>query len=336
MTEPGSPISTSQITVRPARASDLPAIALIGNATWPDFSVTALEIEARDARRSSTHQLRRRVAVRDAQIVGWSLLESDPRGMHRGAVQIRGAVLPSARGMGVGRALSADVLQALVAGDARSAFVEVREHHQAARAFVEARGFAQAMRYAVSRLTLAGFDAAPYADRVQRTHSSGVRIVSARALRASHADAITRINALRWAVAQDVPALDAPLRESDATLAAYLDHQPTALPDGWLIAREGDVEVGFTSMWRSLADPTVVHTGVTGVLPGWRRRGIALALKVQALEYARGIGARRIITDNEENNPMYPLNLMLGFEPQPAWLGYRRSLTAASGKSAAK
>lgn len=324
---------TEAVSVRPATVADLPAIALIGNATWPDFSVTAKEIAARDARRAGTHALRRRVAVRGAQIVGWSLAEWDPRGMHHGTVQVWGAVLPSARGTGVGRALDAELTQALRAGEAQTVLIEVREHHAAARAFFEARGFSKVMRYAVSRLALASLDLARYEPRLAAVRQAGVSIVTARQLRATHPDAIARINALRWAIAQDVPAPDAPVREPDAALQAYLDHQPTALPDGWLIARVDDVEVGLTSMWRSLADPTVVHTGVTGVLRAWRRRGVALALKVRAVQYARSIGARRIFTDNEENNPMYQLNLKLGFEPQPAWLAYRRSM---SGKSAEK
>lgn len=327
---------TEAVVVRPARPTDMPAIALIGNASWPDFSVTAKELEARDVRRSATHQLRRRVAVRGLQIVGWSLAESDPRGMQHGTVQASGAVLPSARGTGVGRALYTELMQALTAGEASAALIEVREHHDAARAFFETRGFSKVMRYAVSRLALADFDLAAYAERLQKVEASGVQIVTAREMRAAHPDGIARLNALRWAIAQDVTAADPPVRESDESLQAYLDHQPTALPDGWLIAQVDGIDVGLTSVWRSLADPTVIQTGVTGVLPAWRRRGIALALKVRAIGYARSIGGRRLFTDNEENNPMYGLNLTLGFEPQPAWLAYRRVLTASSGSSPAK
>jgi hypothetical protein len=33
-----------------------------------------------------------------------------------------------------------------------------------------------------------------------------------------------------------------------------------------------------------------------------------------------------IETYNEENNPMYALNLALGFKPQPAWLEFEKRL----------
>ncbi|MGK0362899.1 MAG: mycothiol synthase [Bradymonadia bacterium] len=331
---------TEAVSVRPVGPADMSAIAGIGNAAWPDFSVTAQDIEARDVRRSATHCLRRRVAVRGSQIVGWSLAESDPRGMRHGSVQVWGAVLPAAHGTGVGHALYAELMQALLEGEAPTVLIEVREHHAAARAFFEARGFSTVLRYAVSCLALAHFDPTPHAERLAQVAQSGVHIVTARQMRATRPDAIARINALRWAIAQDVPAADAPVRESDDALAAYLDHHPTALPDGWLIAQVdtglGDVAIGLTSVWRSRADPTVIQTGVTGVLPAWRRRGVALALKMGAIAYARSIGGRRLFTDNEESNPMYLLNLKLGFEPQPAWLAYRRALSASCGSNAAK
>lgn len=316
----------TEIAIRPAEPEDFPAIALIGNATWPDLSVTGAELLARDARRGTLRAIRRRVGVRDGRIVGWSLAEWDPRGMQHGAVQIWGAILPSARGSGVGNAMTAELSRALKIGGARALIMEVRETHHDTRRFFQDRGFRVVMRYAASRLELARFDPTRIAAARQRIQALGVTITTAAALRVALPDAIPRINALRWTLTQEIPAAEPPLREPDESLAAYFDAQPTALPNGWFIARQGDREIGLSTLWRSVADPTVVHTGTTGVLPAWRRRGIATALKVFAIEHARAIGARRINTDNEESNPMYRLNLSLGFEPQPAWLVYRLDL----------
>jgi hypothetical protein len=36
------------------------------------------------------------------------------------------------------------------------------------------------------------------------------------------------------------------------------------------------------------------------------------------------------VTDNEENNPMYGLNVQLGFMPTRAWLQFRKELGAAA------
>jgi hypothetical protein len=47
---------------------------------------------------------------------------------------------------------------------------------------------------------------------------------------------------------------------------------------------------------------------------------------VQAINYAQMLGIESIETDNEENNPMFQLNLRLGFKPIPAWVSYHKKL----------
>lgn len=315
-----------ELSIRPAAPDDFPAIAVIGSATWPDLTVTGAELLARDERRRASHAVRRRVALRDGRIVGWSLAEWSPQGMHHGTVRIWGAILPSARGSGVGSAMTSELSAALRAGGARALLMDIRESHHDTRRFFEARGFAVTMRHAASRLDLQRFEPERFAAVEDRVGALGVQITTAGAMRLALPDAIARINALRWAIAQDVPATQPPVRESDASLANYLDAQPTALPEGWFIARHGDEEIGLTTLWRSQGDPTVVHTGVTGVKRAWRRRGVATALKVEAVRYAQRTGARWLNTDNEEHNPMYALNQSLGFEARPAWLTYRLDL----------
>jgi len=47
---------------------------------------------------------------------------------------------------------------------------------------------------------------------------------------------------------------------------------------------------------------------------------------LKVLRRAKAKGVRRVITDNEENNPMFQINLMLGFRTQPAWLSWQLNL----------
>jgi hypothetical protein len=61
----------------------------------------------------------------------------------------------------------------------------------------------------------------------------------------------------------------------------------------------------------------------------YRRRRIATALKLRTIDYAQRRGARTIETSNEEHNPMYQLNLRLGFRPRPAWVSYRARCPSA-------
>ena len=45
-------------------------------------------------------------------------------------------------------------------------------------------------------------------------------------------------------------------------------------------------------------------------------------------------GATIVETDNEENNPMFDLNMRLGFRPVPAWTEYRRPFEGAGARDA--
>lgn len=48
--------------------------------------------------------------------------------------------------------------------------------------------------------------------------------------------------------------------------------------------------------------------------------------KRAAIRFAQRWGAQTIITSNEANNPMYQLNLSLGFAPLPAAYDYEKDL----------
>lgn len=77
------------------------------------------------------------------------------------------------------------------------------------------------------------------------------------------------------------------------------------------------------------ADKGKFLTGLTGVVANHRRKGIAAALKLRAIKYAHQHGVKVIETGNEENNPIYQINLMLGFQPQPAWIDFEKVLHTA-------
>ena len=88
-------------------------------------------------------------------------------------------------------------------------------------------------------------------------------------------------------------------------------------------ALDGDQFVGLSYLRVRSENPQELETGITGVLRDYRRRGIATALKVKAAAFAQQCGADRIMTMNEEKNPMYELNVQLGFKPLPRWITYQ-------------
>ena len=80
-------------------------------------------------------------------------------------------------------------------------------------------------------------------------------------------------------------------------------------------ARDSDGELmGLTELLLHPTDETFLMTGVTGTLRPYRRKGVAKALKTASFIAARQRGIQRILTDNEKENPMYQINLDLGFQ----------------------
>ena len=74
------------------------------------------------------------------------------------------------------------------------------------------------------------------------------------------------------------------------------------------------------------AEPHKGWTGGLGVLEKFRRKGIATAMKIKAIKILLKKGVTEIRTDNEENNPMYKINVALGFKPVPFSLDYLKEI----------
>jgi len=138
---------------------------------------------------------------------------------------------------------------------------------------------------------------------------------------------------LRCVIVQDVPAIEPPTRSTMAEFEQQILDDPALDAAAWFVAVAAAQAArgalgplaGMRNLWAN--DPTRqrLAAGLTGVLRPYRRRGIATALKQHTIAFAQACGARTIGTSNEEHNPMYQLNLQLGFQPLPASLSYRRA-----------
>ncbi|MEM8856872.1 MAG: hypothetical protein AAGD96_01040, partial [Chloroflexota bacterium] len=51
-----------------------------------------------------------------------------------------------------------------------------------------------------------------------------------------------------------------------------------------------------------------------------------LSMAFESIKFAKNNGVQTILTNNEENNPMYLLNQNLGFQQKPAWINLEKSL----------
>jgi GNAT superfamily N-acetyltransferase len=180
-----------------------------------------------------------------------------------------------------------------------------------------AAGFVEAQRQPLSTLDVADFDEGPYATIFNQLWAERVEILTLEEFSQDRPATWQReFWRLMTDVLSDVPS-PTPVRE--VAFEDFLRH--ITLPNYSLktrfLARHEDRLVALSEFEIPSLAPTQGTTGLTGVRREYRRRGLATALKATAIAEARRFGVVTLWTDNEENNPMYQLNLHLGF--RKAW-----------------
>jgi mycothiol synthase len=104
---------------------------------------------------------------------------------------------------------------------------------------------------------------------------------------------------------------------------------PAIHQDRYWIARQGDSIVGMTTLDFPAVTRGVPNTAMTGTARAVRGRGIAKALKYEAMNQAIELGFRRVRTNNDADNaPMLRINSQMGYRLVRPTLELHRDLTA--------
>lgn len=305
---------------------DYQSLIDINNAIFPDELDLPELLKHRDNARDQNYMLDRVVAEVDGRTVGTASFGQSMWTPMPGKFWLFIQVHPDRQKQGVGTAIYDHVVGLLSEKDPTILDSWTREDKTGAVSFLTKRGYEQVMRGQNSRLTLADFDPTKFADVVERVSESGIRIVPLAQLKEEDPEWRTKLWELDWLLSLDVPEIDEPRKREFEVYCRQTFDKPTFFPDGFFIALDGDEYVGVSMLELNLADPTKLQTDLTGVVRSHRRRGIATALKVHALSKARTTEAEFLDTDNEEKNPMYTLNIKLGFKPTAGWLHMRKKL----------
>jgi len=183
-------------------------------------------------------------------------------------------------------------------------------------AFLKQRGFTEVARVLDLRLEVAGADVSRFLPKVEKVKDGGIVITSLAEERIRDPRCVEKLYELTTSLHEDDPgrAPFAPPAYHAREALLWLE-MPYVLPDGYFIARHGDLYVGISDVSLFEAVPGGVTQGFTGVRREYRRQGIATALKVSAIEYARRQSYRIIQTFNRPvQSAVLALNQKLGFQ----------------------
>jgi GNAT superfamily N-acetyltransferase len=322
-------MSTMNYTLRPFDDTDddYARLVAIDQQAWPGEPVSLEGLQFDDEEWDEAFFFKRVMVEVAGEVVAYAQYCETPWAYEPHKYFIKIMVAPAWQRRGIGSAVYAQIEAELKQRGARLLTATTREDQPHAARFVTVRGFVQQIRELESRLDVPAFDATAFVDDCERVVQSGIRIASMRSLQAEDARWLERWWALKETLLQDVPTSEAFTPESLADFATSI-HSPQVDLDATFAAIDTATGewVGLSSVVVYPETPAVTYVGLTGVRRAYRRRGIALALKVHTIRFAQRRGAQVIVGENEENNPMYALNLKLGFRPSVAWLGYEKPL----------
>ena len=329
------------ISIRPFEQTDAEyeARTALSNAMYPDDYVdTVAEAKHDDAHRDPKIHIERWMAYGpDGTLVGISSAGQSSWSYHPRKLYVDVNVHPDWRRRGVGTQLFDHIRASVERFDPAKLSVGVRDDQADAIRFAERRGFSELMREWENHLDLATYNPSAFAGKSEAVEASGIRLATLTELRAEDPDGWgRRLFEVSNAAAADIPSA---VKHTDPDYDVWIKRIvdcPNLVPDGFMIAVVDGEMAGISTLWLSQGEPDVVYTGLTGVRREYRRRGIALALKLRALEYARSNGFKKVKTwNNTGNQGMLAINYALGFKPQPAWIDYALILDPAVAEATA-
>lgn len=289
------------------------ALARFLNHFEPD-PITAADLHEWD-RRNIGNTLRRSI-VRNKQdaVIGYSVvLHGSWNQPHEFFLWI--AVDPAARRRGIGEQLYDHALGFVRANGGTTLTSEVGEEEVDGLRFAQRHGFTRGKHTFQSRLALGHFDEQMHRELVEAVQAQGIRLYSLADVADNEATR-RQLYAINRQVSLQDPGSDGlfpPFEEFTQNVFAA----PWYRPGGQWLAADGDQIIGMCAVGY-FASSNSMYNMMTGVVEAYRGRGIAQALKVMAMRWAKTYSAAYIRTNNNsENAAMLAINRKLGYVPEP-------------------
>jgi GNAT superfamily N-acetyltransferase len=312
--------------VRDFTPDDYEALNDIYTEVYPDHPKTVEELRDSDRRRNPKCRHHRWLATVAGQIVAEAYYNQQANKYDPETFYIGISVRETFRRRGIGSDLYNRILEGLRPYRPRLLRTHAREDRNYGIRFLEKRGYVEFRRETDSRLNVSTFDASPFSGLEARLEKEGIKIRTLRELE-SDPDRDRKLYDLDWDVTRDEPGAGDDSRVDFDTFVGEGLNAPWRLPDGYFVAvKDGDY-IGLCLLNAVQADGGA-HHGITGVKRRYRRLGIATALKVRAIAYARKAGIPYLMTENETSiEGMMAINRKLGYRQLPAWIFYEKGLT---------
>ena len=336
------------VLVREAVRADFPAIVEVWKAqgiAWPERAASAAALEEADSWRAPGRLCLRFLAEVEGRAAGFlSCIETDTYNGRR-AFSVNVAVLPALRRQGLGtalfRRLEAELpAHAVPAASAAAAAPRVADAPvrgilcadgyticPGGMRFLEAFGFRETWRETPVLLDVAGCDTSALPGLLASLEARGLRIRSLEEL-AGDPGRDRKLYELYDTAKRQLPTEDGYVWERQ-DFEAWRREQiedPSTLLDAYLVALHGEEYVGLKEVGM-LRDSGAIQCGLMAVLPPFQRLGLARAMQLLTVEYAKRTGCPSLRSCTATSNrPMLGLYERLGYRRLYEWAQYQREI----------
>lgn len=319
---------TSAFKLRPFTDADYPRFVEVLKAVFPDFLESEEQVRQWDATWEHDRYFKRQVVAESegGVVVGLAETSHLPNEFDPDRYRLDVVVDPAYWRRGAGSLLYDELLSVLRQRGAKWVRTMTKESIPEGVRFATNRGFVEVKRNWESWLDISTFDLSAFQGAEERAIGQGITLTSVAAQRERDPDTNRKAYELDRALMRDVPAAAPPTDTSYESYVQRVLGGPNVLPEAQFLALDGDRYVGLSFLRPGSERPEVWGQGLTGVLREYRGKGIAMALKIHGLRFAREHGATEIRTWNDtRNRPMLRINEAMGFVKQPAWIEFEKS-----------
>lgn len=179
--------------------------------------------------------------------------------------------------------------------------------------FYTKNGFEKTQVEFISIISLEDFDKEKFSNYLRKFKKNSFQIKTLKELQKSNTEWEDKLYDLWHRLEIDVPT---DVIEPQKDISDWKSHHltPWFQPEDFYIVLDGEKWIALSTYNRGDVQTKTVSTELTGVLPEYRRNAICSAVKVHALDDLKKKGFKKVFTGNEENNPMFQINLKLGFQ----------------------
>jgi GNAT superfamily N-acetyltransferase len=230
-------------------------------------------------------------------------------------------VAPAYRQRGIGSRLYNDSVAYAKSNGATVLVATLSDRVPEARSFAEHHGFVLQQHWVYWQLQLHTFQEKPFRDVLTQAQARGIRFTTL-------ADAGNTPETQRKLYELNrQTSLDAPGEDSFPTFDEFVSDIVNASwfrPDSQIVATDGDRWVGLGAVG---IDGERAFNAFTGVDRDYRRQGLAMALTLLTIRYARQHNATYLeVFNDSRNSPMFMLQERLGYHRSPGRYIMRQAL----------